>query len=174
MIEQEARWGFPWLLTIWTWVFLFYFIYLLCMFFSHRCFRSYGSEASCTEALVVTRSVSDSTLPSDTFSPRCCSVPDSPTHHLSHFASTSCHMYYFHQNFSANKVNFKILIHLFLRALERKCFSFSLWESVSWLSTSTKTSWCHGRRHSLSWSTNVEWAVSSCFVCSSCFPNSLV
>ena len=115
-------------------------------------------------------------LPSDLFLPTYCSVPNSVAHHLSHFASTLCHMYYLYQRFFFKQSQFfKILIRLFLRALGRKCFSFSPWESVGFkLPASARTSWCHGRLTPPGLrSTDTKWAVSSCFLCS-CFPTSLV
>ena len=153
-----------------------------CLFYYYICSSptcvsssSWVWASSCTGALSLDQCQTP-LLPSGLFLSTYCSDPDSVPHHLSHFASTLCHRYYFYQRlFFKQGQFFKILIRLFLRALGRKCFSFSLWESVGFeLSASARTSWCHGRLTPPGLrSTDTKWAVSSCFLCF-CFPTSLV
>lgn len=131
--------------------------------------------SSCTEALFVTWSVSDSTFalrPIFVHLLQCsqfCHPPPLPL-----CLNFMPHVLFLSEIFLQSQF-FKILIRLFLRALGRKCFSFSPWESVGFkLSASARTSWCHGRLTPPGLrSTDTKWAVSSCFLCS-CFPTSLV
>ena len=152
MIEQEARWGFPWLFTIWTWVFLFYFIYYVCS--APTCVLSslWVWASSCTEALFVTRSVSGSTFALRPLFTHLLQFPilsPPPLPLCLHFMP---HVLFLSESFLQTKSIFFNLNSFILRALGRKCFSYSLWESVGFkLSTSTKTSWCHGRLTLLSW-----------------------
>ena len=126
---------------------VFILFYLLCMFCSHMCFKLLVGLSQFLHRSSVCHSISVRLhfCPQTHLCPLT-AVPNSVTTTSPTLPPLHATCAIFIREFSANKVDFFNLNSFILRALGRKCFSFSLWESVGFkLSTSTKTSWCHGR-----------------------------